>query len=145
MATVAELIGMLRTQVAADPGHPRAVELVGELAVRRHEFAAVRALHDVTEPTRGQMRLDHPQVGELNLDWDAYPIPGNPGPALMVCTDAEGSLDAERLQLPAGLLRAGGKACTLDACGRRAWTDRIVLVCAAVTASTAGDKGSTSR
>jgi len=103
-ATVAELIGMLRTQVAADPGNPRAVELVGELAVRSDEFAALWALHDVTEPTRGQMRLDHPRVGELSLDWDAYPIPGNPGPALMVCTAAEGSLDAERLRLLADLL-----------------------------------------
>jgi hypothetical protein len=106
-ATVAELIGMLRTQVAADPGHPRAVELVGELAVRSDEFAARWALHDVEEPTRGQMRLNHPQVGELNLDWDAYPIPGTPGPALMVCTAAEGSPDAERLQLLAGLLDVG--------------------------------------
>lgn len=66
--------------------------------------AALWALHDVTEPTRGQMRLDHPRVGELTLDWDAYPIPGNPGPALLVCTAAEGSPDAERLQLLAGLL-----------------------------------------
>ncbi len=105
-ATVAELIGMLRTQVAADPGHPRAVELVGELAVRSDEFAALWALHDVEEPTRGQMRLTHPQVGELTLDWDAYPIPGNPGPALLVCTAAEGSPDAERLHLLAGRLGA---------------------------------------
>ncbi|MFJ3897192.1 helix-turn-helix transcriptional regulator [Streptomyces sp. NPDC090083] len=103
-ATVAELIGMLRTQVAADPGHPRAVELVGELAVGSDEFAALWALHDVVEPTRGTLRLDHPRVGELTLDWDAYPIPGNPGPVLMVCTAAEGGRDAERLRLLADLL-----------------------------------------
>ncbi|MFC9079655.1 helix-turn-helix transcriptional regulator [Streptomyces sp. NPDC057062] len=102
-ATVAELIGMLRRQVAADPGHPRAVELVGELAVRSDEFAGLWARHDVEEPTRGQIRLNHSQVGELSLDWDAYPIPGNPGPALMVCTAAEGSPNAQRLQLLAGL------------------------------------------
>ncbi|MDQ1037647.1 transcriptional regulator with XRE-family HTH domain [Streptomyces sp. V3I8] len=102
-ATVAELIGMLRTQVAVDPGHPRAVELVGELAVRSDEFAALWALHDVEEPTRGQMRLDHPEVGELNLDWDVYLIPGDPGPALMVCTAAEGGPDADRLQRLADL------------------------------------------
>ncbi|BCL32468.1 helix-turn-helix transcriptional regulator [Streptomyces aurantiacus] len=106
-ATVAELTGMLRTQVAADPGNPRAVELVGELAVRSDEFAALWARHDVEEPVRGQMRIDHPLVGELNLDWDAYPIPGNPGPVLFVCTAAENSPDAERLQLLAGLLSPG--------------------------------------
>ncbi|MFJ5841598.1 helix-turn-helix transcriptional regulator [Streptomyces shenzhenensis] len=103
-ATIAELIGMLRTQIAADPGHPRAVELVGELALRSDEFAALWALHDVAEPTRGQISLNHHQVGELNLDWDVYPIPGNLGPALMVCTAAEGSPDAARLRMLADLV-----------------------------------------
>jgi transcriptional regulator with XRE-family HTH domain len=103
-ATVAELTGMLRTQVAADPGNPRAVELVGELAVRSDEFAALWARHDVEEPTRGQLRVNHPLVGELNLDWDAYPMPGAPGPVLIVCTAPEGSPDNERLQLLANLL-----------------------------------------
>ena len=93
-----------KVQVAADPGHPRASELVGELAVGSDEFAALWARHDVEGTTRGQMRVRHPLAGELNLDWDAYPIPGNPGPALMVCTAAEGSPDAERLQQLADLL-----------------------------------------
>ena len=105
-ATIAELTGMLRVQVAAEPGHPRAVELVGELAVRSDEFAALWARHDVEETTRGQMRVLHPLVGELNLDWDAYPMPGAPGPVLMVYTAPEGSADEERLQLLAGLLDA---------------------------------------
>jgi transcriptional regulator with XRE-family HTH domain len=103
-ATVTELTGMLRAQVAAEPGHPRGVELVGELAVRSDEFAALWARHDVLETTRGQMRVNHPMVGELNLDWDAYPIPGSPGPVLMAFTAAEGSADEERLQLLASLL-----------------------------------------
>jgi transcriptional regulator with XRE-family HTH domain len=107
-ATVAELTGMLRAQVAAEPGHPRAVELVGELAVRSDEFAALWARHDVLETTRGQMRVNHPMVGELNLDWDAYPIPGSPGPLLMAFTAEEGSPDEERLQLLASLLTRQG-------------------------------------
>ncbi|MEE1804287.1 helix-turn-helix transcriptional regulator [Streptomyces sp. JV176] len=106
-ATVAELTGMLRTQVTADPGHPRAVQLVGELAVRSDEFATLWARHDVEEPTRGQIRVDHPLVGELNLDWDAYPMPGTPGPMLIVCTTPEDGPDAERLHLLAGLLNSG--------------------------------------
>jgi hypothetical protein len=103
-ATVAELTAMLRTQVTADPAHPRAVELVGELAVRSDEFATLWARHDVEETTRGRMRVNHPLVGELNLDWDAYPIPGTPGPVLIVYTAEPGSPDHERLQLLAGLL-----------------------------------------
>ncbi|MEV7423883.1 MULTISPECIES: helix-turn-helix domain-containing protein [unclassified Streptomyces] len=109
-ATVAELTAMLRAQVAAEPGHPRAVELVGELAVRSDEFAAIWARHDVAETTRGRMRVNHPLVGEVNLDWDAYPMPGAPGPVLIVYTAEEGGPDAERLTLLAGLLAAPGRA-----------------------------------
>ncbi|WP_333738499.1 helix-turn-helix transcriptional regulator [Streptomyces sp. IBSBF 2806] len=105
-ATVAELTAMLRTRIAADPGHPRGVELVGELAVRSDEFATLWARHDVEETTRGRMRVNHPLVGELNLDWDAYPMPGAPGPVLIAFTAEEGGPDAERLQLLAGLLTA---------------------------------------
>lgn len=105
-ATVAELTAMLRAQVAAEPGHPRAAELVGELAVRSTEFATLWARHDVEDTTRGRMRVVHPLVGELNLDWDAYPMPGAPGPVLIVYTAEPGSPDHERLQLLSGLLDA---------------------------------------
>ncbi|MCZ1001979.1 hypothetical protein O1M63_34455 [Streptomyces mirabilis] len=91
-------------------GHPRAVELVGELAVRSDEFAGLWARHDVAETTRGRMRVRHPLVGELNLDWDAYPMPDATGPVLIAFTAEEGGPDAERLQLLAGLLVAPGPA-----------------------------------
>ncbi|HWO65082.1 MAG TPA: helix-turn-helix transcriptional regulator [Umezawaea sp.] len=103
-ATVAELIGMLRVQVAADPGHPRAVELVGRFAVDSPEFATLWARHDVEETMRGRMRVNHPLVGDLDLDWDAYPLPGSPGPVLVVYTAEPGGPDDDRLHLLAGLL-----------------------------------------
>lgn len=109
-ATVAELTGMLRRQIAADPGHPRGVELVGELAVRSDEFATLWARHDVEEATRGRMRVHHPMVGELNLDWDAYPVPGAPGPVLITYTAEAGSPDDERLRLLATLLDTSATA-----------------------------------
>ncbi|NEA65780.1 helix-turn-helix transcriptional regulator [Streptomyces sp. SID12488] len=111
-ATVGELTAMLRAQVAADPGHPRAVQLVGELAVHSAEFATIWARHDVAETTRGRMRVNHPLVGELNLDWDAYPMPGVPGPMVIVYTAEEGGPDDERLQLLAGLVNTAGPSST---------------------------------
>ncbi|MDX8141013.1 helix-turn-helix transcriptional regulator [Lentzea sp. BCCO 10_0061] len=98
-ATVAELTGMLRAQVSAEPGHPRATELVDELKARSGEFATLWARHDVEDTTRGRMRVNHPLVGDLNLDWDAYPMPGAPGPVLIVYTAEPGSQDEERLRL----------------------------------------------
>ena len=84
----------------------RAVELIGALTARSPEFAGLWARHDVGEEVRGRMRIQHPAVGELNLDWDAYPVPGEPGPVLFVCTAPEGSADAERLQMLARLTAA---------------------------------------
>ncbi|AGZ41350.1 helix-turn-helix domain-containing protein [Actinoplanes friuliensis] len=103
--TVGELTAMLRTAVAADPGHPRAVELVGELAVHSVEFRTLWGRHDIEETTRGRMRVVHPLVGELTLDWDAYRLPGAaPGPMIVAYTAPEGSADSERLQLLARLV-----------------------------------------
>src|SRR6185437_13571391 len=102
-ATVAELTAMLRAQVAAEPGHPRAEELIARLTASSTEFTRLWGRHDVEETTRGQMRVNHPLVGELNLDWDAYPMPGGPGPVLIVFTAPEGSPDAGRLERLAGL------------------------------------------
>ncbi len=68
------------------------------------EFMRLWDQHNVEETTRGLMRVSHPLVGELSLDWDAYPMPGAPGPVLIVCTVPEGSPDARRLQRLAALL-----------------------------------------
>jgi transcriptional regulator with XRE-family HTH domain len=103
-ATVAELTAMLRAQVAAEPGHPRAEDLIAALTASSAEFTALWSRHDVEETTRGRMRVIHPLVGELSLDWDAYPMPGAPGPVLIVFTAPQDGPDAERLQRLASLI-----------------------------------------
>jgi hypothetical protein len=97
-ATVAELTAMLRAQVAAEPGHPQAEDLVSRLTGASPEFAALWDQHDVEAATRGRMRVIHPLAAELRLDWDAYPMPGASGPVLIVFTAPPDSPDAERLQ-----------------------------------------------
>jgi transcriptional regulator with XRE-family HTH domain len=103
-ATVAELTAMLRSQVAAEPGHPRAEEVIARLTAGSAEFTQLWGRHDVEETTRGRMRIIHQLVGELSLDWDAYPMPGAPGPVLIVFTAPPDGPDAKRLQRLADLL-----------------------------------------
>lgn len=103
-ATVAELTAMLRSQVAAEPGHPRAEEVIADLTAGSEEFTQLWGRHDVEETTRGRMRIIHRLVGELSLDWDAYPMPGAPGPVLIVFTAPPDGPDAKRLQRLADLL-----------------------------------------
>ncbi len=98
-----DYIGMMRTAVAADPAHPRATAVIGELSIHSEEFRRLWARHDVRESVRGAKTFVHPEVGEIALDWDTYPLPSNPGPVLLVYTVEPGSADAERFQLLASL------------------------------------------
>jgi transcriptional regulator with XRE-family HTH domain len=104
-----EYIGMMRAAVAADPTHPRATAIVGELSIRSAEFRRLWARHDVRESVSGTKTFQLPEVGDIVLDWDTYPLPGNPGPVMLVFTAEPGSADADRLQLLAALhaTRAG--------------------------------------
>ncbi|MBM2614738.1 helix-turn-helix domain-containing protein [Actinoplanes sp. LDG1-06] len=98
-----EYIGMMRAAVATDPTHPRATEVVGELSIRSAEFRRLWARHDVRESVSGLKTFHSPEVGDIDLTWDTYPLPGNPGPVMLVFTAEPGSPDADRLQLLASL------------------------------------------
>ncbi|MFF3852886.1 helix-turn-helix domain-containing protein [Micromonospora sp. NPDC002575] len=98
-----DYIGMLRVAVAADPTHPRATAIVGELSIRSAEFRRLWARHDVRESVSGTKTFRVPEVGDIVLDWDTYPLPGNPGPVMLVFTAEPGSADADRLRLLASL------------------------------------------
>ena len=98
-----DYIGMMRAAVATDPTHPRATAIVGELSIRSEQFRRLWARHDVRESVSGTKTFRSPEVGDLVLDWDTYPLPGSPGPMLLVFTAEPGSADADRLQLLASL------------------------------------------
>ncbi|MGC5053179.1 helix-turn-helix transcriptional regulator [Micromonospora sp. DT48] len=98
-----DYIGMMRAAVATDPTHPRATAIVGELSIRSAEFRRLWAQHDVREAVSGTKTFRVPEVGDIVLAWDTYPLPGNPGPVMLVFTAEPGSADADRLQLLASL------------------------------------------
>ncbi|NUU16383.1 helix-turn-helix domain-containing protein [Cellulomonas humilata] len=98
-----DYIGMMRAAVATDPTHPRATAIVGELSIRSAEFRRLWARHDVRESVSGTKTFRVPEVGDVALHWDTYPLPGSPGPVLLVFTGEPGSPDADRLDLLASL------------------------------------------
>ncbi|WP_433058811.1 helix-turn-helix transcriptional regulator [Dactylosporangium sp. CS-033363] len=98
-----DYIGMLRTAVATDPTHPRATAIVGELSIRSEEFRRLWSRHEVRESVSGTKTFHIPEVGDIDLDWDTYPLPGNPGPVMLVFTAEPGTPNADRLQLLAAL------------------------------------------
>ncbi|MEU1873892.1 helix-turn-helix transcriptional regulator [Streptomyces sp. NPDC019793] len=98
-----EYIGMMRAAVATDPTHPRATAIVGELSIRSAEFRRLWARHDVRSSVSGTKTFRVPEVGDIVLDWDTYPLPGAPGPVMLVWTAEPDSADADRLRLLASL------------------------------------------
>ncbi|MFD5831427.1 helix-turn-helix domain-containing protein [Lentzea sp. NPDC060358] len=100
-----QYISMLRATVAADPSHPRGTAVVGELSIRSADFRRLWDQYDVQAPVRGRKVFVREEVGEITVDWATYPLPGSPGPVLMVYTAEPGSADAERLRR-LGALRA---------------------------------------
>ncbi|MFJ3903933.1 XRE family transcriptional regulator [Streptomyces sp. NPDC090025] len=114
-----QYVAMLRAAVADDPDHPRAMALVGELSIHSAAFRRLWARHDVRENVHGTTLFQHPEVGGITLDWDTYPLPGDPGPVLLVFTTEPGTTDAGRLQLLASLWA------TRDTAPRRSAADEI--------------------
>ncbi|KAB2976892.1 helix-turn-helix domain-containing protein [Streptomyces sp. SS1-1] len=98
-----DYIGMMRAAVATDPTHPRATAIVGELSIRSAEFRRLWARHDVRASVTGIKTFRVPGVGDIDLHWDTYPLPGRPGPFMLVYTAEVGSADADRLRLVASL------------------------------------------
>ncbi|MGW6795980.1 helix-turn-helix transcriptional regulator [Streptomyces chartreusis] len=98
-SSAVQYIGMLRAAVAADPSHPRGTAIVGELSIRSADFRRLWDQYDVHSPVQGVKVFHRPEIGEITLDWAAYPLPGSPGPILLVYTAEPGSADADRLQL----------------------------------------------
>lgn len=94
-----DYIGMMRAAVATDPTHPRATRVIGELSIRSAEFRRLWARHDVRESVSGTKTFRVPEVGDIDLHWDTYPLPGSPGPVMLVFTAEPGTAHAERLRL----------------------------------------------
>ena len=92
-AMAKDYIGMLRAAVARDPDHPRAIAVVGALSVRSAEFRRLWARHDVRYRINGGKTIHHPQIGAIDIEWDAYPVPGTQYASLIVITPRPGMED----------------------------------------------------
>ncbi|MEV0687699.1 transcriptional regulator [Nocardia sp. NPDC050378] len=91
-------VGYLRLTAGRYPTDARLAELIGELAMRSAEFATLWAEGDVADCTVGAMRLHHPTVGRVDVDYQVWLQPDSPDHRLEVYTARDGSsADALRL------------------------------------------------
>jgi len=67
-------VASLRALTGPDVDDPQLEELVGELSVRSERFRKLWARHDVKPKRSGRSRIEHPQVGTLDLGYEKLPI-----------------------------------------------------------------------
>ena len=81
-----DCVAFLRAEAGRDPYDKELSELVGELSTRSEDFRHRWAAHDVRYHRTGRKRLHHPLVGDLELDYEAFELPGDPGQRINVYT-----------------------------------------------------------
>jgi len=77
---------VLRATVGRNPYDKSLSDLIGELSTRSDEFRVRWAAHDVRRHTTGTKRMRHHVVGEIELNYQSFEIPGEPGLRLSVFT-----------------------------------------------------------
>lgn len=84
-------IGYLRLTSGRYPDDARLAGLIGELAMHSREFARIWATGDVADCTSGPMRLQHPTIGAVNVDYQVWLQPDSPDHRLELYTPSDGA------------------------------------------------------
>lgn len=90
-------VAYLRASSARDPGDVQLRNVVRELSEQSHEFESAWASHDVQFDLVGTRRIDHPDVGRLDLDFQGLLVVGQRRLRLTAYSARPGSATARRL------------------------------------------------
>ena len=90
-------LARFRINFARSGGHPAFQALVDDLMAASPEFRPLWRQHDVLAPSDGLKRLDHPEVGFLELDHTVLTVSETSELNLIVYSAAPGTPSAERL------------------------------------------------
>jgi transcriptional regulator with XRE-family HTH domain len=90
---------MLRLEAGRDPLNQELTALIGELSTLSPEFRTDWADQDVHEHRTGTKVYRHPEVGELEVTFDVFELPGQPGLSICTYSADEGTPSADKLTL----------------------------------------------
>jgi len=93
------IVASLRTYAGQNPRDKRLTDLIGELVTRSDDFRVRWAAHDVRHHRTGVKRIHHPEVGDLELVFEAMDFPANPEWFMFGYTAEPGTPSEERLRL----------------------------------------------
>ena len=84
--TSRDMVAVLRAAAGRDPYDKALSDLVGELSTRSEAFRTMWAAHDVLFHRTGRKNLHHPVAGDLDLTYEAFELPSDPGLTMLVYT-----------------------------------------------------------
>ncbi|GHD52537.1 XRE family transcriptional regulator [Mycetocola manganoxydans] len=93
------LVASMRSAAGKNPHDKDLTDLIGELVTRSDAFRQRWAAHDVRFHRSGKKRIHHPDVGDLEFEFEGMELPGTPGWMLYAYTTQPGSPTEERVQL----------------------------------------------
>jgi transcriptional regulator with XRE-family HTH domain len=93
------LVASLRVRYTQGQPDERVQALISELIERSPVFRRLWEEHGVVKRMKGRKTFNHPEVGEIELDWDRLTVPGSSGQVLMVYSAAPGTPGATALTL----------------------------------------------
>ena len=92
-------VAALRIAAARNPHDQHLVNLIGELSMRSDPFRAWWAAQDVFVHQHGTKRFHHPAIGDLDLDYEAFELPGDQALTLLTYSAQPGTPSGDGLQL----------------------------------------------
>ncbi|TDW28815.1 helix-turn-helix transcriptional regulator [Cryobacterium psychrophilum] len=94
-----DVAAMLRHDARSHPNDDALNELIGELSVKSDAFRAWWSQHRVWECTFGLKRFEHPLVGRIDVNYETFPVPGEPDQQLFVYSTQPGSPSSDALRI----------------------------------------------
>lgn len=94
-----DFVATMRGEAGRNPYDKRLTDLVGELSTRSERFRTLWAAHNVRYHRTGVKRLRHPIVGDLELTYEAFELPADPGLSLATYTAEPGTTSADALRM----------------------------------------------
>lgn len=94
-------VALLRTEAGRDPCDKALTDLVGELVTRSDDFRIRWAAHDVRLHHTGVKHFNHPNLGRIDVAFEAMPLPADPGLTLTAYSAEPGTPSWDALRLMA--------------------------------------------
>ncbi|GEM29611.1 transcriptional regulator [Nocardia neocaledoniensis NBRC 108232] len=92
-------VAILRMDAAANPTDPQLTALVGELSIADEQFRQWWAARNVARQEFGSKTLQHPDVGEMTLNWDTFSSSGDAEQQLVLWSAEPGTTSHEKLRI----------------------------------------------